>query len=189
VRKGWFKGDQGPAPPKPPHVDLMKLSGNIEHQAAAGPLPPAAQYLQQYAPSLLTDEYGQPLPLDVTDQERLDRMVAVLRAPFVRGRQLVTSGTLDTDESDALRLGAPDEYAGICEDARNAMIAEKPPFPAWAEGVLGVLFGKDAAVVYGKGDSDQQMQQPQGSKFSGKPPLPTPADQVSDPLLAQKGDR
>jgi hypothetical protein len=181
----WFKGGQGPAPPKPPRVDLLQMNQAIEHQAGTGPLSPDLQYLQQYAPALLSDEYGQPLPLDISDQERLDRQVAVLRAPFVRGRQLVTSGTLDTDEADALRLGAPDEYAGICQDAQDAMIAEKPPFPAWAEGVLGILFGRDAAVVYGKGDSDSKMQQPQGSKFPGQAPNPTPADRVSDPLLKE----
>jgi hypothetical protein len=187
----YFKRSRpGPAPARPAHVELLQLNTVIAHQAGGGALPDDLRYLQQFAPTLLTDEYGEPLPLPITDQERLDRQVAVLREPFVRGRQLVTSGTLDTDEADALRLGAPDEYQGICDDASAAIINEGPPFPAWASGVLGILFGKDAAVVYGEGAKDQNITgSQQGSKFPGKPPLPTPADQVSDPLLTKGSNR
>jgi hypothetical protein len=49
-----------------------------------------------------------------------------------------------------------------------------PPLPVWSEGVLGVFFGRDAALVYNEGHEAEKPKA--GREFTGKPPIPTPAD-------------
>lgn len=179
----WLKHDKpGKAPPLPSHVDAVDLQTQLADRKAQGPLTPTMAYLDQFAPVPPLDRWGMPLPLSATDQDKLDRMAAVLFHPLLRGRQLLLSGMLDTDECSALRQGAPDAYELIRSGAEREMITAGPPLPQWADGVLGVLFGRDAAIVYGDA-KDQPKPPQQGSNYQGKPPNPTPADKAGDPQL------
>jgi len=175
----WMKAQKPrPAPDAPPHVDLKTVTDQLNAMAAPSP---ALAYLKAQLPPQIFDRWGQPLPLSIDKQERLDRLVAILRHPLERGRQLLVSGQLDTIEADALRQGWPQVYEHLKEQAIQEMAEAGPPLPTWSEGVLGILFGRDAALVYVDGTADAEK--PTSSKFNGKAPLPTPADASSEPDL------
>ncbi|HET7037167.1 MAG TPA: hypothetical protein VFI42_15890, partial [Thermomicrobiaceae bacterium] len=132
--------------------------------------------LLAHLPTEQFDRWLQPLPLSIVQQDRLDRMVAVLEQPLERGRALLVSGTLDTLERDALKEGRPEAYDAIYAQAVREMATAGPPLPAWADGVLGILFGRDAAHVFAEETTDADGK-PKGGQFTGKPPVPTPAEQ------------
>lgn len=180
----WLKADKpGRAPPVPPVIDAVDLQSQLADRKSMGPLTPVMAYLDQFAPVPPLDRWGMPLPLATADQERLDRMAAVLFHPLLRGRQLLLSGMLDTEECSALRQGTPDAYEIIRSGAEQEMIKAGPPLPAWSDGVLGILFGRDAAIVYGDAQDNGAQKPQQGSNYQGKPPNPTPADRAGDPQL------
>ncbi len=181
----WMKAERGrPAPPIPPHTHLAGLVAKLDaaEKTHGGQLPPAMAYLKANMPPQIFDRWGQPLPLGVDKQERLDRLVAILAQPLERGRALLLSGTLDTIEADALRQGWPAVYEHLKEQAIAEMAEAGPPLPVWSEGVLGILFGRDAALVYVDGTADA-LKPGDTKSFNGKAPLPTPADQSSEPDL------
>lgn len=186
LTSNWMKARRGrPAPPTPPHVDLAGLVKKLDDAAAVhgGQLPPAMAYLKAKMPPQIFDRWGQPLPLSIDKQERLDRLVAVLSQPLERGRALLVSGTLDTIEADALRQGWPAVYEHLKDQAIAEMAEAGPPLPVWSEGVLGILFGRDAALVYVDATHEAEKPTARSGQFPGKAPLPTPADQSSDPDL------
>jgi len=182
----WLKAEKpGPAPAIPAHVDAVDLAGMLADAHASGrELTPVEAFLDASAPVPALDRWGMPLPLSATDQERLDRISAVLWNPLRRGRQLLTSGSLDTTEASALRNGTPDAYEQLRYQAEQEMLEAGPPLPRWSDGVLGILFGKEPAVVYQDASKDKPAPQG-GSNYPGKPPSPTPADRASDPALTR----
>lgn len=177
--------DRPPAPPAvPPRVDAVDLAGMLSDAKASGrQLTPLEQYLDANAPVPKLDRWGMPLPLSATDQDRLDRISAVLWNPVHRGRALLISGSLDTHECDALRTGAPEAYAQLRTQAEQEMLKAGPPLPSWSDGVLGILFGRPVGSVYAKQQDQQKPQRSSGANYPGKPPNPTPADRASDPSL------
>lgn len=186
LTSNWMKAKRGlPAPPPPPRVDLAGLVKKLDDAAAVhgGQLPPAMDYLKAQMPPQIFDRWGQPLPLSIDKQERLDRLVAILAQPLERGRALLVSGTLDTIEADALRNGWPTVYDHLKDQAIAEMAEAGPPLPVWSEGVLGILFGRDAALVYVDATHEAEKPTARGGAFPGKAPLPTPADQSSEPDL------
>lgn len=181
----WMKAPiPSGAPPIPPNVDAVDLAGMLADAKSQGrELTPVEAYLDAAAPVPAMDRWGMPLPLSPSDQDRLDRMCAVLWNPLRRGRALLTSGSLDTDECSALRNGTPEAYEQLRYQAEQEMLAAGPPLPTWSDGVLGILFGRDVGVVYDTAKQDKQAPQQSGSSYAGKPPNPTPADRASDPAL------
>lgn len=170
----WLKNPKpAKAPPAPKTIELLAITTGL---AQAPMLSPSMAYLQDHLPEQPLDRWGQPLPLSSVQQDRLNRLVAVLANPYERGMALLKSGTLDTIETNALREGTPEVYARINQEARMDMIQAGPPISLWAEAVLGVLFGRDAAIVYGESD---QAPNPR-SGFAGNPPLPTPSDMTAE---------
>ncbi len=170
----WMKREKpGPRPKDPPHVDVMTAIEKLNQASKAGPLPPPILYLQSQLPEVAFDRWGRPLPLSIAKQERLDRLVAIMADPYHHGRELLLSGRLDIIEATALRDGHPDVYAAMRTQVEAELAMAGPPLPPWSDGVLGVFFGRDAAVVYNEGD---EAHKPEGGAAGGKAPLPTPAD-------------
>lgn len=185
LTSNWMKAARGrPAPPAPRHVDLAALVKSLDDagQVHGAALPPAMAYLKSQLPPQIFDRWGQPLPLGIDKQERLDRLVAVLARPLERGRALLVSGTLDTVEADAIRNGWPQVYDHLKEQAIQEMAEAGPPLPTWSEGVLGILFGRDPALVYNDGTADA-AKPTENKNFNGKAPPPAPADLSSEPDL------
>jgi len=170
----WMKGKPAARPSTPPHVDVMKAIEALHTMEKAGPLPPPMLYLQQQLPAVAFDRWGTPLPLSIAKQERLDRLVAVMADPYHRGRELLLSGYLDTIEASAIRDGHPQVYQALRTQVEAELAMAGPPLPVWSEGVLGVFFGRDAALVYNEGHEAEKPKA--GGQYAGKPPLPTPAD-------------
>lgn len=180
----WMKRPSpGKGPMRPGRVNLASLARNLDSMAKAhgGQLSPSLAYMKSQLPPQIFDRWGKPLPLGVDKQERLDRLVAILGHPLERGRALIVSGQLDTIEADALRNGWPQVYEHLKEQAIAEMAEAGPPLPTWSEGVLGILFGRDAALVYAGSTADAEK--PTTKQFQGKPPLPTPADFSSEQEL------
>lgn len=167
-------------PARPPTVELAHVFAGLSTQEAAGPLSPSLAYLKANLPQMMFDRWGKLLPLSIQKQERLDRLVAVMAKPFERGRELLLSGYLDTLETNAIRDGHPEVYAAMRAQVEAEMAIAGPPLPMWSESVLGVFFGRDAAVVYNEG---HEALKPTGKAFTGKPPLPTPADLAGEKEL------
>jgi hypothetical protein len=180
----WMTGKPGKDPPIPPHVDAVDLAGMLADTKSSGrQLSPLEQYLDANAPVPPIDRWGMPLPLSKTDQDRLDRMSAILWNPVHRGRALLTSGSLDTGEVTALRTACPEAYDQLRYQAEQEMLQAGPPLPVWSDGVLGVLFGRPVGTVYSDATKDKPAPQGNPSNYPGKPPAPTPADKSSDPAL------
>lgn len=177
----WLKRPEpAPRPKDPKHVSLTGILAQLTQDEMIGaPSSPAIKYLATNLPERPTDRWGAELPLSAVEQEKLDRIAAVMFDPG-RGKQLLASARLDAIEVDALKNGQPGWYEALCLAARADMIQGKPPFPRWAENVLGVLFGRDAALVYG---AETDVEKPSRSKFDGEPPSPTPADLSGEPSL------
>ncbi len=163
------------APPAPKRISTVQLA-TLRIAARAQPDQPLNAYLLAHLPPEEFDRWLQPLPLSAVQQDRLDRMMAVLEAPIDRGRALLVSGTLDTLECQALREGQPKAYEILRTWAIHDMVAGKPPLPGWSEGVLGVLFGREASHVFAEEKTDKSGK-PAGQGFSGKLPAPTPSEQ------------
>lgn len=180
----WLKNPKpGRCPAKGKHVDAVELAQQIAAAKAVGQLTTLQQYLDQFAPVPPLDSWSLPLPLSDTDQDKVDRLCAVLFDPIQRGRALLTSGTLDTDECSALRQGTPAAWQTLRDQAVKEMVEAGPPLPQWSDGVLGILFGRDACLVYGQATSKQPPPPGPTSNYQGRPPNPTPADRAGDPNL------
>lgn len=174
----WLKGPPAPQPPAPQKNDLQALHLQaVELESRNVPSGPAMAYIKAHGPTLQVDKWGGSLPLSGPDQDRLDRMVAILSLPMQRGLQLIFSGTLDPGETDAIRTVYPDIYRELVHRALQDMATTPPPYSIWAEQTLGVLFGRPAARVY----NDQVAASPPGMPHprapkADSPDNPTPAD-------------
>lgn len=145
----WLKKETPQAgPPRAGHVDYDELVKKIEEQRRLGIAGPVAEYMDKVRPPQQFDQWGEPLPLSALDQDRLDRTFAILAGPMERGTALLHSGQLIDDEVDAIEAVYPGIYVLIVERAKNDMFATDPPYPAWAEAQLGILFRKPASSVY-----------------------------------------
>jgi len=180
----WLKQPKPAARPKgPPKVNLTAVYAQLVQVEMMGePLTPAIKYFADHLPLRNVDRWGQELPLSDVEQEKLDRMAAILFEPG-RGALLLKSGRLDTIEVDALKGGRPGWYATLSQQATADMVKAGPPLPMWSEAVLGVLFGRDAALVYGKELDVNQESESKSGKFNGKPPNPLPSDLSGEPSL------
>lgn len=163
----WLKLAKPPAgPPEPAHVDHEALMTALGEARSKGVWGPAEQYLWDAAPSIQDnlDAWGEPVPLDELEQSDLDRLVAILAAPYPRGRALLHAGQLAPDEVDALVAVFPDIYAVLVTEATNDMLDAPPPYPDWSEEVLGVLFQQPPAEVYtgAQKEGDVMKGQPKG---------------------------
>jgi hypothetical protein len=145
----WLKSDKPAKPPAAPeHADLEELMDQAIAYESMGIVQPGTIYIREHAPRPGVDRWGELLPLSAVEQDRLDRMTAVLRDPLYRTKALLRSGTLSPDEVDAIATAFPEIYAELYDQTIADMIAAKPPFPSWAEGVLAVFFMRPAADVY-----------------------------------------
>ena len=174
----WLKKRSPPAgPPAPGHVDHADLLDQLHEKQRLGIATPAMLFLQEKAPPEARDKWGQPLPLSAYDQERLDQMVAIMAAPYERGQALLHAGMITPGEVDALIRVYPEIYAILEQEAVDDMMAHPPPYPAWSETTLGVLFGVAAAKVYGGGTPELPKQE----SLQGAPRKGTEAEVPSTP--------
>lgn len=164
---------------------MMLNLGSVEQEAEGAPTSPAIAYVRANGPKLQQDKWGELLPLSTPEQDRLDRMVAVLSHPLERGLALVLSGTLDPGECEALRTVHADAYGLLVQHARADMAQTQPPFAVWAEQTLTVLFGKPVAKVYGDEVAPKKAP-PSGPKGTG-PTGATQADRREVAVRQQKG--
>lgn len=172
--RSWLKGKQQAAPAEPPHVDYQNLL--IANQ---GRKSRSVAYILKNGPQQTFDEWGQPLPLSSVGQYDLDRLVAVLKNPITRIRDLMLSGLLNSDEVASVKAVHPDIYDMVTQAAVRDMLETKPPFQIWAQGVLDILFQKPATQMYAEANQADPTKpdQPQGSPTLGMPnALPTPTD-------------
>lgn len=160
--------------------------GTAAHLEAQGIVTPALTYLRETGPQLETDKWGQPLPLSAADQDRLDRIFAVLADPMTRGRALIVSGLLAPDEVDALITVHPDVWTALSAQAFEEMGTTPPPYRAWAEATLNVLFLQDAAQVFTSG-APPALPKQAGNVSVGPDSLGTPADRRETSVREQKG--
>lgn len=147
----WLKRPQPDpkvAPAAPASVDIEKMWGIIEGKRALGIQTPAQAYLALKAPAQPLDQWGMPLPLSSMDQDKLDRIFAMLADPHGRTVALLHSGRLCPDEVEPVATVFPEVWETICQRTQDEMIANPPPYPAWSEATIGVLFQKPAASVY-----------------------------------------
>lgn len=187
----WLKLPAAPAPPEPAHVDLERMM----HVLTAEPDPPtlAKQYLMTKAPRAQLDKWGAPLPLSAVDQDRLDRVFAVIASPHDRTRALLRAGMLGPDEVDAVSFSFPEIYGELEREALKELVVTAPPYEGWAETVLGILFGKPPAEVIAGGIDQPGKPQQDGQPPPGKPKasggapagMPTPADRRDVAVRAQ----
>jgi hypothetical protein len=157
----WLQEPAAPAPPEPGHVNvewLMQMLQSKETPTLAD------QYLMTKAPRAQLDKWGDPLPLSPPDQDRLDRVFAVIASPYDRTRALLRAGMLAPDEVDAVVASFPEIYGELEREAIKDMVTTAPPYQVWAEIALGVLFQKPAADV-----ANPQAAAPPGGKGDGKP--------------------
>jgi hypothetical protein len=177
----WLKDKEpGPKPAPPKHIDLGRLLAQLAAADLAGdPKTPMMAYIEAHLPQRAVDRWGNPLPLSIVEQEKLDRMCAVL-FDVTRAQKLLHSGRIDTIEAEALANGQPGMYSELVRQANGDMVRAKPPFAPWAERSLSVLFGRDAALAYGDLVAEEK---PKERQFEGKPPPPSPADLSAEPAL------
>lgn len=173
----WLLGPPARQPPPPAHADLQALNIQaVELESRGITAGPAVAYIREHGPALKMDKWGGPLPLSAPEQDRLDRMMAILSFPMQRGRALIVSGTLDPGEADALRTVYPEVYDALASRARADMATTAPPYAVWAEQTLGVLFGKPAAKVYGEVAPKQQQPASRPKSGGDQSSTATPAD-------------
>lgn len=182
----WLKQRTPPkSPPMPGHVNAAHLRAVAAQLEARGALTPAVSYLAEKAPVLETDKWGQDLPLSPADQDRLDRIFAVVAEPLARGRALLVSGLLAPDEVDALMAVHPDVWQALTQQAFGEMARTPPPYPGWAEATLSVLFGIPADQVFTQGAPPAPK--PRDSKIDGGPATSgTPADRRESAVREQR---
>jgi hypothetical protein len=150
-----------PAPP--PHVALERLMGAIAQQEALGLATPASGYLRLMCPKMQLDKWGIPLPLSDVDQDRVDRLFAVLVQPLERLRVLLHCGMLMDEENDAVKTAFPEVYTVIVEETLREMMQSAPPYREWAETTIGVLFGMPPAQLLQTAGPSPEQQSAQAS--------------------------
>lgn len=159
----WLKKRTPPkGPPLPGHVDHESLMTDLAARQRMGISTPAQEFLWVAAPAVQMDDWGEPIPLGAMDQDRLDRLVAILAAPYERGMALMHSGEIAPDEVDAIAAVYLDIYALITEKARQDMMSYPPPYPAWAEATLSTVFRRPASAVYAPRAASRNGQPPAG---------------------------
>lgn len=154
----------------------MGQVAEAEAAVAAGQAPrPVALYIRAHAPKLQLDKWGEPLPLSAVDQDRLDRMFAVIASPYDRSLALMKSGLLAPDEVDAVQAVHPEIYSLLVDVAKRQMLEADPPYPVWAESMLSTLFGQPAAKVYGGAAEIHPGDGPKPAAKGGGAPAGIPA--------------
>lgn len=121
--------------------------GAIAAEEAKGLGTPATAYLRLMCPTIKLDKWGMPLPLSDVDQDRVDRLFAVLRDPLTRTKVLLHCGMLIAEEVDAVRVAYPEVFTALVESTLSDMMNSAPPYREWAETVVGVLFGMPPAEL------------------------------------------
>ena len=177
----WLKAPRpGKGPPSPGHVDIDLLRRQANALAARGMTTAAMEYLDEKGPKINIDKWGRPLPLCRVDQDRLNRLFAIMAAPFERGWALVVSGQLSPAEVDAIQYVAPEVWVVMRDRIVHDMIEAGPPFPSWVVAQLDVFFGESTATVFETAQGDVAAQELGQSSGGGRLPLPgphgTPAD-------------
>lgn len=164
------------APPTPRNITPGMLAV-IRAAVSKFPTVPANVYLKAHLPVEEFDRWMQPLPLSIVQQDRLNRMMAVILAPIDRGRALLLSGTLDTLECEAIKEAHPDAYQILKDQAVREMVQSGGSLPQWSEAVLGVLFQRDAAHVFVEEKTDKEGK-PLSGGAAARTPIPTPSEQM-----------
>lgn len=180
----WLVKPPAAPPPPPGHVDVEAFMGQAAEIEQSGGDVPAFTYLRNIGPKVQPDKWGQPLPLSAPDQARLDRLFALLASPADRAPALVLSGTLDPGETEALRQVFPDIYVRMVQQARIDMATTPPPYAAWAESTLGILFGMQASKVYNDAPPPPASN---GKSKDDEPSGATAADRREVSVRQQKG--
>lgn len=193
MARSWLKLPPRKPPEPPEHIDLVSFNAraNILEQRT-GKVPPFVTYVRQNGPKLTMDEWGQALPLSMTEQSDLDRLVAVLMDPVSRFRDLLTSGLLNDDEVQAVAAVYPRIYAAVVNAAIQDMIDAQPPFALWAQSVLGILFQKPATEMYASTVNatdafGNPKQQSGGAGLAPPDATPTPTDRRDTAIRQQAG--
>jgi len=182
----WLNKPPAPAPPEPAHVDLERMMQVL----TAEPDPPtlAKQYLMTRTPKLQLDKWGAPLPLSAVDQDRLDRVFAVIASPHDRTRALMRAGMLGPDEVDAVSFAFPEIYGELEREALHDLVTTAPPYEGWAETVLAVLFQKPPADVVTGGLGGPQEKPQEGEPPKGKPKATSGANVTAMATPADRRD-
>lgn len=160
----------------PASVNVEVLWAKLEESRRRGTMSPAETYLALKSPPIQLDDWGEPLPLTAMDQDYLDRVFAILKDPHGRGTALLHSGRLCPDEVEPIAVVYFEIWETMVDRARDDMFSSGgPPFPAWAETSLSVLFQKPASAVYNPKPADEPTA---GNAPHGKvkPPEATQAD-------------
>lgn len=170
----WLHEQPTPPPPMPPRVALGELLAAIAQQEAAGQATPASAYLRLMCPPVSYDKWGEPLPLSDDQQDRVDRLFAVLAEPLERTHKLLRSGLLMAEEVDAVKTAFPEVYTVAVEKTLRELMASAPPYREWAETAIGVLFGMPPAQLLQSAEAPEKQMAAAESK--AKPKTKTPGN-------------
>lgn len=145
----WLRKETPPdGPAMAGAIDAAVFTDKLSALRTMGISTPAEEYVFNKIPKQDLDQWGNPLPLSPLSQDTLDRIFAIMAAPLERGTALLQSGQLIDDEVDAIEAVFPDVYMMMMERVRNDMLTYEPPYPAWVEAQIGILFRKPASAVY-----------------------------------------
>lgn len=156
----------------PEKVPVERLMGELAANEVKGLGTPASAYLRLMAPTVKLDKWGMPLPLSDVDQDRIDRLVAVLDDPWTRARSLLRAGMLLAEETDAVKTAFPEVYTALAGQVLRDLMESPPPFREWAETTIGVLLGlPPAELLKSAGPTpEQQAESAATSQAPGKLP-------------------
>lgn len=171
----WLHDPPTRAPKTPPHVAVESLLGALGKAFAEGQGNPALAYLKLMVPPTQYDKWGAPLPISDVEQDRVDRLFAVLVEPMERTRALVRSGLLLEMESDAVKATFPEIYTVLVKEVLKDLTDAAPPYREWAETTVGVLFGMPPAQLLQSAEAPEK----QMAKAEAKSKKPTPTPDMS----------
>jgi hypothetical protein len=167
----WLHLPPAPPPPMPPRISLEDLMGRLAEKETIGQGTPAGAYLRLTLPVLRLDKWGQPLPLSDVDQDRVDRLCAIMQDPWTRVRSLLRAGMLLAEEVDAVKAAFPEVFSALADQVLRDMMESAPPYREWAETTIGVLFGlPPAELLRSAGPTPEQQSASASSPSAGKLP-------------------
>lgn len=146
--------------------------GKLSEKEAMGEGTPASAYLRLTLPIIKLDKWGAPLPLSDVDQDRVDRLCAIMEDPWGRARALLRAGMLLAEEVDAVKVAFPEVFTALVEQTLRDMMDSAPPYREWAETTIGVLLGlPPAELLRSAGPTpEQQSASAATSRAPGKLP-------------------
>lgn len=168
----WLNKEPATAPPEPADVDVADVMADAEKNNDSA----ALQYFRAHAPHVPVDMWGLPLPLSRVDQDRANRLWALLASPLHRGRALIRSGVILRDEAALIHEVYPDLWLMLSDELDAAMVSGRPPFPVWAEALIGTWYGLPPKVAFAQAQGGKAPRGGSKTATAGHGAMPTPAD-------------